>query len=92
VSKANGKGEPVSLYYAKAFDGDWYLLIALATNRCKVNLRTTGWAALVDHAVPTEGLDAGWSFATFIGKFHEAEDAGNWEGSYEGVWKEWQGR
>lgn len=89
---ATGKGEPVSLYYAKAFDGEWYLLNALASDRCKLNLRTTGWALLSEHPLPTEGLDdKAWTYAMFIGRFHAAENE-SWEGSYEGVWTEWKGR
>lgn len=92
MAEQNGDGEHVSLYYARAFDGEWYLLTALASERCKLNLRTSGWAALADHPLPVEGLDEkAWSYAMFVGKFFPDEDH-SWTGRYEGVWAEWRGR
>jgi len=90
----NGKGEPVSLYYAKAFDGEWYLLNALASNQCRTNLRTSGWALLSEHPVPPmeAAKEKVWTYAVFIGKFYAVKDYRSWEGSYEGVWTEWKGR
>jgi len=81
--------ESVSLYYAKAFDGEWYLLQALASRRCQDNLRTTGWAALCDHSVPKDGLEKSWKYAMFVGYFYPQPDHG-WEGRYEGCWSEWR--
>lgn len=91
MAEANGKGEPVSLYYAKAFDGEWYLLEALASVACQTNLRTSGWAMLTDHPLPLDGLDEKrWKYAMFVGRFHPDEDS--WTGTYEGTWCEWRGR
>lgn len=90
MNSTNGTGgEHVSLYYAKAFDGDWYLLRALASARCQDNLRTTGMAFLEEHPLPRDGFDDNWQYAFFVGKFFPDENS-NYEGHYEGVWSQWR--
>lgn len=85
----NGDGECVSLYYARAFDGEFYLLEALASKRCRANLRTSGWALLSDHPLPEEGFDPKWKYARFVGRFYPDEEG--WGVRYQGTWGEWRG-
>lgn len=89
MTRSNVGGEPVSLYYARAFDGEWYLLEALASVACKTALRSSGWALLADHPVPRDGLDKDWKYAMFVGRFYPGES--DWTGIFEGSWSRWQG-